>query len=247
VAGVSELGVESVGVGPVDGGLVCTDKGVGAVGSEGDGGDSAHDLGLLLDEHVLASHLGDGTVSGSNHDIVVGEKLDGVDSEGEQTFGRAAPLEQHGGQGNLNDVTGSSSQQSVRVIGSDGDALVDSLYLAHVDVLVEDLLLLEIDSPDADTVVVNGDELLVGIVEESDLVSHVHADTVSDNSFAGLDIPNDQLVIVLAAERSQILLVLGKMQILDEHFVKLEAVQHRHGVEVPNDNVSLESHVGLLA
>jgi hypothetical protein len=52
--------------------------------------------------------------------------------------------------------------------------------------------------------------------------------------------PDNQLVVVLSAERSQKLLVLGKVEILDEHFVQLEAVQHRHGVEVPDDDISLK-------
>jgi hypothetical protein len=119
--------------------------------------------------------------------------------------------------------------------------------LTHVDVLVQNLLVNKVHSPDADTVVVDSDEFLVGVVVESDLVGNVHANTVSDNSFARLDFPNDKLVVVLSAKRSQELLVLGEVEILDEHFVQLKAVQHRHGVEVPNDDISLESHVGLLA
>jgi len=119
--------------------------------------------------------------------------------------------------------------------------------LSHVDVLVEDFLVNKVDSPDADTVVVDCDEFLVGVVEESDLVGNVHADSVSNNSFSRLNFPNDKLVVVLSAKRCQKLLVLGKVEILDEHFVQLEAVQHRHGVEVPNNDIGLESHVGLLA
>lgn len=133
------------------------------------------------------------------------------------------------------------------IIGSDSNALVNTLDLSHVDVLVENFFVLEVDSPNTDTVVVDSDEFLVSVVEESDLVGDVHADSVSNNSFARLDFPDNQLVVVLSAERSQKLLVLGEVEILDEHFVQLKAVQHRHGVEVPNDDISLESHVGLLA
>lgn len=133
------------------------------------------------------------------------------------------------------------------IIRSDCNAVVDTLDLSHVDVLVEDFLVNKVDSPDADTVVVDSDEFLVGVVEESDLVGNVHADSVSNNSFSRLNFPNDKLVVVLSAKRCQKLLVLGKVEILDEHFVQLEAVQHRHGVEVPNNDIGLESHVGLLA
>lgn len=70
------------------------------------------------------------------------------------------------------------------IIGSDSNAVVDTLDLSHVDVLVEDFLLDKVDSPDADTVVVDSDEFLVGVVEESDLVGNVHANSVSDNSFS---------------------------------------------------------------
>jgi hypothetical protein len=133
------------------------------------------------------------------------------------------------------------------IIRGDGNALVDTFDLTHVDVLVQNLLVNKVHSPDADTVVVDSDKFLVSVVVESDLVGDVHADTMSDNSFARLDFPNDKLVVVLSAKRSQELLVLGEVEILDEHFVQLKAVQHRHGVEVPNDDISLESHMGLLA
>lgn len=68
------------------------------------------------------------------------------------------------------------------------------------------------------------DEFFVGIVVKSDLVCDVHTNTVSDNSFAALDVPDDELVIVLTAERSQILLIIGEMEILDEHFMEFETM-----------------------
>ena len=74
------------------------------------------------------------------------------------------------------------------IISSDGNALVNTLDLSHVDVLVENLFVCEVDSPNADTVVVDSDEFLVSVVEESDLVGDVHADSVSNNSFARLDL-----------------------------------------------------------
>jgi len=71
MAGVTQLGIDSVSVTPVDGGLVGTGKEMGVVGGQADGGDSTHDLGLLLDGHELSGDLGNGTVAGSDHNVIV--------------------------------------------------------------------------------------------------------------------------------------------------------------------------------
>jgi len=94
---------------------------------------------------------------------------------------------------------------------------------------------------------VDGDKLVVGVVEEFDLVGNVHADVVPDKSFTALDVPDNQLVVVLATERSHVALISGEGEILNQNLVQLESVEHRHGVEIPDNDISLESHVGLLS
>jgi len=54
---------------------------------------------------------------------------------------------------------------------------------------------------------VDSDKLIVGVVEEFNLVSNVHTNGVTDESFAGLDVPDNELVIVLATERSHVAFV----------------------------------------
>ena len=53
-------------------------------------------------------------------------------------------------------------------------------------------------------------------------------------------VPNDERVVVLAAERREILLVEAERQRLDEHLVQLQAVDHLQGIEVPDDDVGLQ-------
>jgi len=60
--------------------------------------------------------------------------------------------------------------------------------LSHVDILVENLLGDKVNIPETETIVVDGDELIVGVVEEFDLVSDVHSNVVSDEGFTGLDL-----------------------------------------------------------
>lgn len=247
MASVSELGCNIVGVAPVDGGLVGSGEAVSGVGGKGDGGDSAHDLGLTLDEHVLASQLGNGTVTSSNHNIIVVKELDGVNSLGEESLGWANSLEEAFVERDLNNISSACSEEGVHVGGVNGDASVVTLDLAHVDVLVENLLGDEVDVPEAESVVVDSDELVVSVVEELNLVSNVHSDVMSDKGFAALDVPDDELVIVLATEGGHVALVSREGQVLDEDLVQLESVEHGHRVEVPDDNVGLESHVGLLS
>lgn len=60
--------------------------------------------------------------------------------------------------------------------------------MSHVDILVENLLGDKVNIPETETIVVDGDELIVGVVEEFDLVSDVHSNVVSDKGFTGLDL-----------------------------------------------------------
>jgi|TARA_B110000285_G_scaffold225320_1_gene283391 hypothetical protein len=60
--------------------------------------------------------------------------------------------------------------------------------LSHVDILVENLLGDEVNIPETESIVVDGDQLIVGVVEEFDLVSDVHSNVVSDKGFTGLDL-----------------------------------------------------------
>ena len=53
-------------------------------------------------------------------------------------------------------------------------------------------------------------------------------------------LPNDKVVVVLATEGGQVLLVLGEAERLNVNFVQLETVHDLQGVEVPNNNVGLK-------
>lgn len=93
----------------------------------------------------------------------------------------------------------------------------------------------------------DSDELIVGVVEEFNLVGHVHADRVSDKSFTAFNVPDDQLVIILPTERSHVLLIGREREILNQNLVQFESVEHGHGIEIPDNDIGLESHVGLLS
>ena len=54
--------------------------------------------------------------------------------------------------------------------------------------MVSDLLCYEVAVPDAETVVVDGDELVVGVVKEFDLVGDVHTDWVTAEGFASFNL-----------------------------------------------------------
>ena len=88
----------------------------------------------------------------------------------------------------FNDITSEGTHVSAFVLGVDSDALVDAADLAHGEVLEEDLLLAVVDVPDADTVVVDCDEVVVGLVVESDLVGDIHADSVAANGVSALSL-----------------------------------------------------------
>jgi hypothetical protein len=54
-------------------------------------------------------------------------------------------------------------------------------------------------------------------------------------------IPNDKSIVVLATKRGEVLLVVREGKALDEDLVELEALNNLKGVEVPNNDVSLNN------
>ena len=54
-------------------------------------------------------------------------------------------------------------------------------------------------------------------------------------------IPDDEGIVVLATKRGEVLLVMGEGKTLDEDLVELEALHYLKGVEVPNNDVSLNN------
>lgn len=93
------------------------------------------------------------------------------------------------------------------IIRVNDNAVEYSLDLAHVDVLVLHLLGNEVAGPDSESVVVDGDELVVVLVEEINLVGNIHANGVSANSLSSGDLPDDERVVVLPTKRCQVLFV----------------------------------------
>jgi len=86
-----------------------------------------------------------------------------------------------------------------------------------------------------------------GVVEECYLVCDIHTHWVSNKCFAALNIPDNERVVVLATEGSKVLLIMGEGKTLDKHLVQFQSVHHLQGVEVPNNDISLETHMSLLS
>lgn len=59
--------------------------------------------------------------------------------------------------------------------------------------------------------------------------------------FTGTYFPDYELVVILAAERCQVFFVVGEGETLNQNLVHLEPVHHLQSVEVPNDDVGLQS------
>jgi len=55
-------------------------------------------------------------------------------------------------------------------------------------------------------------------------------------------IPNDKGIVVLATKRGEVFLVVREGQALNEDLVKLEALNNLKGVEVPDNDVSLNNY-----
>ena len=119
--------------------------------------------------------------------------------------------------------------------------------MAHVHVRELDFLGNEVDIPDFHTVVIDAEQLGIGVVEEFDLVCGVSSNGVSANSFSSFNVPDNELIIVLTSERSQVSFIKGEGKRLDQDFVQFQSLDGLKRVEVPDDDIGLESHVCLLA
>ena len=184
MAGVSKLWGDAVGVAPVDGSFRGSCEEVGSVLGERNGSAGSHDFALRLDKHLVGVDLGNGAITTTDEEISIWKERHAVETLGEKSLSWSNPLEQVHLQVDLNNVSSHGSQEAAGVVWRNHDALVDSLDLAHLEVGEQDLLLPVVDIPHAKTIVVDGHQLLIGLVVESDLVGHIHTNSVSTDSLA---------------------------------------------------------------
>ena len=119
--------------------------------------------------------------------------------------------------------------------------------MAHVHVRELNFLVHQVNAPDFHTVVIDAEKLGVGVVKEPDLVGCASADGVSTDSLSRFNIPDDELVVILPSKRGEMLLIEGEGKTLDENLVQLESLHQLQGIKVPDNDISLEAHVSLLA
>lgn len=55
-------------------------------------------------------------------------------------------------------------------------------------------------------------------------------------------IPYDKSIVVLATKRSEVFLIVREGKTLNENLMELEALNYFKGVEVPNNDVSLNKY-----
>lgn len=169
---------------------------------------------------VLASHFGNGSIPGTDEQVSVGQGVDAIDSLLEKSLGWANSLEELSLKGYFNDIAGFGAKVGNRVSLINDACREDTLDVAHVHIRELDLLGYKVDVPDLDSVVVNAKQLCVGVVEEPDLVSGVSSDWISTDGLSCLNVPDNQLVVVLSSERSKVALVEREGERLDQNFVQ---------------------------
>jgi hypothetical protein len=94
---------------------------------------------------------------------------------------------------------------------------------------------------------VDGKAFRGSVIEEGNLVGDIHANWISNECFAALNIPDNERVVVLATKRGKVFFVEGERKALDENLMQLKSMHHLKGIEVPNNDVRLEAHVSLLS
>ena len=115
------------------------------------------------------------SITSTDEKVTVSKKGHAVDSLLEKLAARTNSLEKSAIETDLDDITGDSAHESTCVVGGDCDALESSFDLAHLKVLVKDLLLDVVDVPNANAVIVDGHEVVGRIVVEADFIGNMHA------------------------------------------------------------------------
>ena len=210
VAGISKLGSDVIGVAPVDCGLVGTAEEVGRIGSETQRGNCTHDFSRFLDVEVNGIDLGDLSITSTDKEVAVGEELDALDTLREQFLVGSKSLEKIVLEIDLHDISGLGSDVSEFVSGVDDTAGKNTLDLVSEDFGVFDLLLDEVEIPNAETKGVDGQAFGGGVVEEANFVCNIHANWISNECFAAFNLNNlinlmfDSLLFIKSAEHAKL-------------------------------------------
>ena len=148
---------------------------------------------------------------------------------------------------NLIEITCLGTDITILVVLVNSNAFEHSLDVSEVDWVGQDLFVLFVNRNNLDFIIHDGHQLVVGFIEELDLV-HWVSEGVTVKGFAWTDVPDDYCVFIIDSSYwSQVELIERKGQILNQNLVQFQSMQERHLVEIPNDDISLESHVSFLA
>mmetsp|Transcript_12195 Transcript_12195/g.34578 ORF Transcript_12195/g.34578 Transcript_12195/m.34578 type:complete len:254 (+) Transcript_12195:1055-1816(+) len=245
VASVPELRSERVGVDPVDVGEHGAREEVGAVLRQRDGGHAPEDLALYLDFHRALRDPRDGPVTGANQDVPIRQHRRASDAQGETLLG-ALLLEQCALQKHLQQVACRCAAIDKLIFAVDQHVGGDALQGSHIHLRGPELLVGEVELPDDDVVVASCNKVELRVIEEAHAMCGVRRGWRAANSSATLHLPDHEAVVVLAAQRRQVLLVPGKAEGGDSDLVQGQPVELPPAFEVPDDDVCRESHEGLL-
>lgn len=212
VTGVSELRGDVISVAPVNGGFVGTAEEVGRISSKTQRGNCTHDFSRLLDVEINGIDLSDLSITSTDEEVAIGEELDALDTLGEQFLVRSKSLEKIVLKIDLHDISSLGSDVSEFVSGVDNTAGKNTLDLIGEDFSVFNLLLDEVEIPDAETKGVDGQAFGGGVVKEANFVCDIHANWISNECFTAFNLPNNEGVVILSSKGSQELLSMAERQ-----------------------------------
>ena len=154
--------------------------------------------------------LSDLSITSTDEEVAVGEELDALDTLGEQLLVGSKSLEKIVLEIDLHDISGLSSDVSEFVSGINDTAGENTLDLVSEDLSVLDLLLDEVEIPDAKTKGVDGQAFGGGVIEEANFVCNIHANWISNECFAAFNLNNlinlmfDSLLFIKSAEHAKL-------------------------------------------
>ncbi len=103
------------------------------------------------------------------------------------------------------------------------------------------LLLLEINFPYFNSIVLASYKLIIAGIEKFDLMNIVRPSSIPTNRLPTGDIPDNQVVVLLPTERGQVLVIIGEAETLNGELVNGQPVHQTASLEIPDDNVGFKA------
>eukprot|EP01136_Pigoraptor_vietnamica_P008674 Opistho-1_new@44305 len=189
---------------------------------------------------------GDSAIASTDDNVAAGNHGEAEDAHAQLLLLRPRVLEEARAKVDLQHIAARRAAVKVFVVVRHDNAAHDTLQLAQLAVCRADLTVREVQLPHAKRVAAASNEHVVVVVRVCHSKRRTAALLRSGRAADGVavrEVPHDDRVVVLAAERDEVLVIGRECERLHLNLVQRELVLELAGRKVPHNNLRLETHV----